>query len=270
MFRLARSIFRYRSLLATLTSRELKARYRGSVLGYVWSLFNPLLLLAVYTFVFSTIFAPRDDNVTPYGPYGLFLATGVFPWLWLSASWVEGTSALSANAGLIRKASFPAELLPIVSVLANLAHFAFALPVIGGAVAYFSTRGHDVGGWATLTAPLVALLQLPLVVGLALGFAALNAHFKDVKDILANLLTLLFFMTPILYTLKVLEPMPVVHWVVAHNPITPFIRAYQETIFYGRLPGPGHWLEMVVVGLVVWTLGAWVFDRLSDTLVEAV
>jgi len=267
MFRLARSIFRYRSLLATLTSRELKARYRGSVLGYFWSLANPLLLLAVYTFVFSKIFAPRDANVAPYG---LFLATGVFPWLWLSASWVEGTSALSANAGLIRKATFPAELLPIVSVLANLAHFAFALPVIGGAVWFFSFRGYDIGGWPALAAPLVALIQLPLVAGLALGFAALNAHFKDIKDILTNLLTLLFFMTPILYTLKVLEGHPVVHWMVAHNPFTPFIRSYQEAIFYGRWPGSGLWVEMVIVSFVIWAVGAWIFDRLSDTLVEAV
>lgn len=267
MFRLARSLFKYRSLLATLTSRELKARYRGSVLGYVWSLVNPVLLLVVYTFVFSKIFSPRDVNVSPYG---LFLATGVFPWLWLSASWVEGTSSLSANAGLIRKATFPAELLPIVSVLANLVHFAFALPVIAAAVWIFSHRGYEIGGWSALAAPLVALLQLPMVGGLALGFAALNAHFKDVKDLLANLLTLLFFMTPILYTLKVLEPHPLVHAVVAYNPFTPFIRSYQEAVFYGRWPALELWLAMVVAGGLIWGLGAWLFDRLSDTLVEAV
>ncbi len=266
MFRLAHSLFRYRSLLATLTSRELKARYRGSVLGYVWSLANPLLLLAVYTFVFSKIFAARVE----VAPYGLFLATGVFPWLWLSASWVEGTHSLSANAGLIRKAAFPAELLPIVSVLANLVHFAFALPVIATAILIFSSRGHEIGGWSVVVAPMIALVQLPLVAGLALGFAALNAHFKDVKDLLANLLTLLFFMTPILYTLKDLEDHRLVHWTVAHNPITPFIRSYQEAIFFGRWPELGLWLEMIVVGAVVWALGAWLFDRLSDTLVEAV
>ncbi len=267
MFRLAHSLIRYRGLLATLTGRELKARYRGSVLGYVWSLVNPLLLLVVYTFVFSKIFAPRDDNVSPYG---LFLATGVFPWLWLSTAWVEGTHSLSANAGLIRKATFPSELLPIVSVLANLVHFAFALPVIVSAILIYSFQGYEIGGWSALAVPLIALLQLPLVAGLALGFAALNVHFKDVKDLLANLLTLLFFMTPILYTMKVLEPHRLVYRAVALNPITPFIRSYQEAVFYGRLPAPGLWLEMLVVSVLVWALGAWVFDRLSDTLVEAV
>ncbi len=266
MFRLARSVFRYRSLLATLTSRELKARYRGSVLGYVWSLVNPLLLLTVYTFVFGTIFAPRDD----VAPYGLFLATGVFPWLWLSVSWTEGAMSLAANAGLIRKAAFPAELLPIVAVMSNLAHFAFALPIIASATWLFSIQGHDVGGWTLALVPVIALLQLPLVAGLALGTAALNAHFKDVKDILSNLLTLLFFMTPILYTLRVLEEHRTIHWIVAHNPLTPFTRAYQEAIFYGRIPALGQWIEMSIVSLAAWTLGAWIFDRLSDTLVEAV
>ena len=266
MLRLARSIFRYRSLLTTLTCRELKARYRGSVLGYIWSLVNPLLLLTVYTFVFSQIFEPRDD----VAPYGLFLATGIFPWLWLSSSWVEGAQALSANAGLIRKATFPAELLPIVSVLANLTHFALALPVVGGAIGIYGLLGHPIGGWSALVAPVIAMVMLPLVAGLALGSAALNAHFKDVKDILANLLTLLFFMTPILYTLRVLENHRLIHWIVEHNPLTPFIQAFQEAIFHGRWLTPTVWIEMVIVSLLVWLLGSWIFDRLSDTLVEAV
>jgi len=267
MLRIALSLFRYRSLLATLTSRELKARYRGSVFGYMWSLINPLTLLLVYTFVFSTVFQPRDESVAPYG---LFLATGIFPWLWLSSSWVEGTASLIANAGLIRKASFPAELLPVVSVLSNLVHFTFALPVIGAGLWFFHHQGYPVGGWSAIAAPMVALIQIPMVAGLALGCAALNAHFKDVKDILANLLTLLFFMTPILYTLRTLEGFPPIHWVVAHNPFTPFAESYQEALFYGRWPAAGSWVEMGAVSLVIWLAGAFVFDRLRDTLVEAV
>ena len=266
MFRLTQSIIRHRDLLVTLTNRELNARYRGSVLGYLWSLVNPVLLLAVYTFVFSQVFEPRDD----VSPYGLFLATGIFPWLWLSSSWSEGAQALIANAGLIRKATFPAELLPLVSVLANLVHFALALPIICGAVLFFAWRGHDIGGPTALLAPVVTLAMIPLVAGLALGFAALNAHFKDVKDILSNLLTLLFFMTPILYTLPVLQDHSLIYFAVSHNPLTPFIRGYQIVIFHGQWPALSLWLEMVTVSLVIWTLGAWLFDRLSDTLVEAV
>ncbi len=267
MLRVALRLFRYRSLLLTLTARELKARYRGSALGYVWSLVNPILLLVVYAFVFGTIFQPRDPNVTPYA---LFLATGVFPWLWVSTSWMEGTNTLLANSGLIRKASFPAEILPMVSVFANLVHFAFALPVVVVGSLYFRQKGLEVGGWNGLMAPLVVLLQIPLVGGLTLSFAALNVHFKDVKDILSNLLTLLFFMTPILYTLNTLKGYPWVYRLVALNPMTPFTEAYQALLFEGRIPELSSWLIMLAVGLVVWLVGAWIFDRLSETLVEAV
>jgi ABC-type polysaccharide/polyol phosphate export permease len=263
----ARRLLRYRSLLATLTARELKARYRGSVLGYVWSLVNPLLLLLVYTFVFSTVFDPRDDAAKPYA---LFLITGLFPWIWLQTSWLEGAGSLLANAGLIRKAAFPAELLPMVPVLANLVHFALALPVIASAFVFARASGFEVSGAAAGLFPLVILLQIPTVAGLALGFAALNAHFKDVRDLLTNLLTLLFFMTPILYTLERLKSYPLIQAVVASNPLTPFIVAYQEAVFFGRVPEPQLWLRMALVSLITWAAGAWLFERLSETLVEAV
>ena len=111
---IASRVFRHRGLLAALTLRELKARYRGSILGFFWSLVQPLLLLAVYTFVFSVVFQPRSAGADPYA---LFLVCGLFPWIWLSTALVEGTTSLVASAGLIRRAVFPAELLPIVPVL---------------------------------------------------------------------------------------------------------------------------------------------------------
>lgn len=268
MWSTARRILRYRSLLRTLTVRELKARYRGSLLGYLWSLVNPLLLLVVYTFVFSTIFDPRDPQVRPYG---LFLVTGLFPWIWIQTSWLEGAGSLLANAGLIRKAAFPAEVLPLVPVLANLVHLALALPVIAAAFAVYRVYYEGaISGPTALLLPLVVAVQLPMAAGLALGFAALNAHFKDVRDLLANLLTLLFFMTPILYTVERLEGHPLVQGVVGLNPFTPFAEAYQQTVFFGEVPGLGLWLRMLAISLVVWTAGAWLFQRLSGTLVEAV
>ncbi|MEL7061671.1 MAG: ABC transporter permease [Acidobacteriota bacterium] len=272
MSRVLRRLLRHRGLLATLVQRELKARYRGSVLGFVWSLVNPLALILVYTFVFSTIFTPRDRLVVDFGPYGLFLATGVIPWIWLQVSWVEGSASLLANAGLIRKAAFPAELLPVVSVLSNLVHLLLALPILILAFAAMALFGVQTSfSWATASLlPLAIVVQLPGVAGVAIGLSALNVHFKDVRDLLANALTLLFFLTPILYTLRTLEPFPWVHAAVAWNPLTPFVTVYQEIVFYGRWPSPELWLLMVAVSLVLWILGTWLFERLSETLVEAV
>jgi hypothetical protein len=150
----------FRGLLATLVGRELKARYRGSVLGYFWSLVNPLLLLAVYTFVFSFVFRPRIGGTEPYA---LFLMTGLFPWIWVSGSLLEGTQSLTANAGLIRKAVFPAQVLPLVPVVSNLVHFLLAVPILAGALVVGRMMGFEVGGWSALLLPAIIALELPVI-----------------------------------------------------------------------------------------------------------
>jgi ABC-type polysaccharide/polyol phosphate export permease len=265
MLRVARQIFHFLPLLGTLTARELKARYRGSVLGFLWSLANPLLLLGVYTFVFSVLFKPRNAGADPYA---LFVVCGLFPWIWLSTSLLEGSMSLIANAGLIRRSAFPAELLPMVVVLSNLVHFLLAIPIVVVALVTGRVLHYPVGGWSSLLLPAVILLELPMISGLALGFAALNVHFKDTRDLLANLLTLLFFLTPILYPLPSLSRLPLVWWVVRLSPFTPFTLAYQDTLFHGAFPSLRLWIQMAVVSLACWAVGAWLFDRLRETLVE--
>ncbi|HVT61180.1 MAG TPA: ABC transporter permease [Thermoanaerobaculia bacterium] len=266
MLRVARQILRFRGLLATLTARELKARYRGSVLGFLWSLANPLLLLAIYTFVFSVIFKPRVPGIDPYA---LFVVCGLFPWIWLATASLEGSLSLVANSGLIRKAVFPAELLPMVSVLANGVHLLLALPILAAGLLAGRLLHYPVGGSSAVLLPAVLLLQLPMVSGLAVGAAALTVHFKDTRDLLANLLNLLFFVTPILYSLGSLADRPFFWWLVRLNPFTPFTLAYQQVLFFGQQPAPSLWLQMGAVSLLAWILGAGLFERLRETLVEA-
>lgn len=262
----ARSIFLFRPLLGTLISRELKARYRGSALGFVWSLLNPLLLLAVYAVVFGLVLTPpRGEDVKPYA---VFLVSGLFPWIWFSSSLLEGAASISQNSGLVRKAVFPAELLPMVSVGSHLVHLLLALPIVVVALVGGRWLGYPVGGWGALAVPLVIALQLPFVAGLALGLSALTVHFKDVRDILANLLTLGFFATPIIYPLSAV-PIPAIRTLILANPMTPFALAYQEALFAGRFPEPLLWLQMFTVAAVSWALGTWLFGRLRETVVEA-
>jgi ABC-type polysaccharide/polyol phosphate export permease len=245
------------------------ARYRGSVLGFLWSFVQPLLLLAVYSVVFGFVFAPR---VAGAEPYPLFLVCGLFPWIWFASALSEGALALAANAGLIRRSVFPLELLPLVPVLSNLAQLLLALPVVGVGIALARMQGHEVGGWGALAAPLVVALELPLVAGLALALSALHAHFKDVRDLLTSLLTLLFFLTPVLYPIEaVAQPgLPWLRLVVRLSPATPFTLAWQRTLFEGRLPEAALWLQMAAFALAGFALGAAVFARLRDTVVESV
>src|SRR5205807_9857593 len=131
-----RTLYRYRQLIVALTARDLKARYRGSILGFFWSLANPLLLLGVYTLVF-TIFFPQQVVRN----YPLFLFAGILPWTFFSAAVLESTTAVMSNAGLIKKVMFPAEALPLVVVTSHLVHFVLALPILLLAAIAFAIHG---------------------------------------------------------------------------------------------------------------------------------
>src|SRR5215203_4856196 len=128
MLRNLAALARYRGLIQSLVARELKARYRGSALGIFWSFGNPLLLLLIYSAVFK-YFVPGRGNAIQ--PYTLFLFSGLLPWTWFASSLNESTGSLIAGGNLIKKVLFPAEVLPIVSVLANMVHFLLGLPILG-------------------------------------------------------------------------------------------------------------------------------------------
>ena len=268
MLELSGRVVRHRGLLAILVARELKARYRGSLLGFLWSLVNPLLLFLVYTFVFTRILpggrAPGAE------PYALFLMIGLFPWIWASTSILEGTVSLTTNASLIRKAVFPAEILPMVSVVSNLVHFLIAMPILGVALLVGRLLGYPVGGWSAVLLPIVIGLQLLVVGGFALGLSALNVHFKDVKDIVQNLLTLLFFLTPIIYPLTFVESPVLRRLLIWANPVTAPTLAYHDLLLRGVVPDATVWIPLLLWAVVAWAVGGWLFDRLSTSLAEAV
>src|SRR3984885_7534603 len=120
-------LLRYRGLIESLVARDLKARYRGSVLGFVWSFVNPLLLLLIYSFVFTSILKNTTAGIQPYA---LFMFCGILPWTWFAASLSEAAGSLIAGGNLIKKVLFPAEVLPLVSVLTNMVHFFLGLPIL--------------------------------------------------------------------------------------------------------------------------------------------
>jgi lipopolysaccharide transport system permease protein len=163
------ALVRYRALIHSLVSRELKARYRGSVLGFVWSFVNPLLLLLTYTLVFSVILPGRHSPQTE--PYFLFLFCGILPWTWFSASLAESGGVLISSGNLIKKVLFPAEVLPAVTVLANLVHFLLGLPILVAFLVYFKA---PLQFFKLVWFPVVVLVQLVLTLGFALILSALT------------------------------------------------------------------------------------------------
>ena len=251
-------------MIAALTARDLKARYRGSILGYFWSLANPLLLLAVYTLVFTKFFP--QQVVTPYP---LFLFSGILPWTFFAAAVLESTNSISSNAGLIKKVMFPAEALPIVVVLSHLVHFALAIPILLAAIGAFAALGKFTMSPTILLAPLLMLLQTLFVAGVAMTVSSASVLFRDLRDIIANLLQLGFFVTPIIYTIDNVQ-LRGLRALLRINPMTPFVVAYQDIFFYGRFPSLSDMVLIFAYAAASLLMGFFVFDRLRDTLAEAI
>jgi ABC-type polysaccharide/polyol phosphate export permease len=259
-----RQLLRHRALIQSLVARELKARYRGSMLGVLWSFINPLLLLSIYTFVFTTVMpGARSAGIEHFS---LFLFCGILPWTWFSSSLLESANALIAGGNLIRKVLFPAEVLPIVTVFAGLVHFCLGLPILAAFFVYYRV---PVPAVDLLWLPIIVAEQLLLTLGLALMISALTVHFRDLRDLLANVLTLGFFLTPIIYPLSQ-APAWARPWLNL-NPFTTLAVSYQEVLV---VPGPfvDGWrlLAFAIVSVLVFLAGYFVFDRLRDTLAEEV
>lgn len=260
---------RYRGLIASLVARELKARYRGSVLGFFWSFVNPLLLLSIYSFIFATVLKNSDPKTTPYA---LFMFCGLLPWTWFSTALTEASGSLIAGGNLIKKVLFPAEVLPIVSVLANMVHFFLGLVILVAFIVAFEVAHYNVlPDWPdVLWFPVVVLVQLVFTSALGLLLSALTVHFRDIRDLLANLLTFWFFATPIVYSYQMPSVQPYL-WAFKLNPFYHLAVSYQELLFFR---GPfGHLASLLELGAasVVFFLAAyWVFDRLRDSFAEVV
>jgi len=259
-----RTLYRHRQLIAALTARDLKARYRGSILGFFWSLANPLLLLGVYTLVFTRFFP--QQVVTPYP---LFLFAGILPWTFFSAAILESTVSISGNAALIKKVMFPAEALPLVVVLSHLVHFALAIPILLVAMVIFMLLGQTTISATVLLVPVLMLVQTLFVAGIAMTVASAAVLFRDLRDIVTNLMQLGFFITPIIYLIDRIDSR-ILRALLRLNPMTPFVIAYQHVLFFGSLPSLSDTLLMVAYAFVSIALGFFVFDRLRDTLAEAI
>src|SRR4026208_1518634 len=170
MFHNLAALPKYRGLVQSLVVRELKARYRGSVLGFFWSFVNPLMLLLVYTFVFKFVLPNDTKGLQPSSPLPF---RGILPWNWFSSSLTEASGSLLAGGNLIKKVLFPAEVLPIVSVLANMVHFFLGLPILAGFLAAFR-HPPDLGDLPWF--PVIVLIQLVFTTGLSFMLSALAVH----------------------------------------------------------------------------------------------
>jgi len=254
-------LFRYRELFGSLFRRDLRAKYKGSVLGLAWSLAHPVVLMLVYLLVFSVLLKIQTSD---YEHYWLFLLSGLPVWVFFATSLQSSSRSLLENANLIRKVRFPRQLVPLSMVATQLVGFAVMVAiVIVLSLVYLPDSRATV--WLSLP---VGVLIVGFVAGLSLAVASLNAIYRDVEHIVAALLLPWFFLTPVLYSLDEIPGADAHPWLVdfVHwgNPVTPAIESFRDPIFFGELPPAADVIYLIVATLVSLALGAFVFNRVDD------
>lgn len=255
-------LVRYRELFGNLFRRDLQAKYRGSALGVLWTIANPLVLMGVYLLVFGVVW---KSPFAQGGHYPLFLLSGLALWTFVAAALQSSTRSMLDNANLIRKTRFPRQLVPLSVVGAHLVSFVAMLVVL--LVVNFAVLSR-VRATEWLAIPLAALV-VGFVSGLALLTASLNALFRDVEFIVAAVLVPWFFLTPVIYPLdggelaKHRHVIAAIHWL---NPLSPGVEAVRAPLFEGKLPFWGDALYLAVACLLALALGAFVFRRVDDQI----
>jgi lipopolysaccharide transport system permease protein len=254
-----RELYRHRVLVGALVWRDIKARYRGSVLGYLWTLLNPMLLLGVYSLVFT-----KYTRAVDLPHYPVFLFVGILPWLWLSSAIASGANAIIGGASLITRVCIPPQVLPAVTVLSTAVNFGLALPLALGAAAAVGLAPAA----SLLLLPVVVVLELLFLYAIALSVSALSVRFRDVGFLLQSVLTMWFFMTPVAYPIASV-PYPYRDLLMA-NPASPLFLTFQDIVFFRRDVSP------LTLGLaLLWTatllvLGVRVFESRRDTFAEEI
>ena len=251
-------LLRYRDMFMGLVNREIRARYKGSLLGFMWSLLNPLLMLGIYSLIFSVYLRIDIPN------YPLFLFSGLLAWNWFSVSIVNATATIVANGNLIKKVYFPHELLPMVNVTTNLINYLLSLPVLFLLMLLFDAPF----SFSLLYFPLLILIQYMITLGISLFLCTANAFFRDVEQLLGPLLLAWLYLTPVMYPASLVpEKFKFLYYV---NPMAPLIGAYQGIFVDGRAPSPMILLYCAGFGLVLIVLGYTVFNAQKFKFSEVV
>jgi ABC-2 type transport system permease protein len=242
-----KEIYKFKNLVYNLVSRDLKVKYKGSILGYFWSLLNPLIMLIVYTIAFKYIIRIRVEN------FPLFFLCGFLPWIFLSLSLSMAVSSIKDNANLVKKVYFPREILPLSVVLSNLVQFLLTFIILIPALLLFKIKL----GLPLLFLPLIILFQLAFTLGLSFILSSLNVFFSDVRHLLEIFLQIWFWLTPIIYPVSFVPER--FQGLYRMNPAVLFVESYRNALLYNKgltLPDLGF---LLAIGLVFLVIGHLVF-----------
>jgi len=252
---LVRDVYRFRELIWALALKELKVRYKRSVLGFLWALLNPALMMLVLTVVFSTILRFGIPH------YAIFLLSVLLPWTFFSQSLSYAVESIVGNGELIKKVSVPKLVFPVAAVVSNIINL--LLSMIPMALLVLGMRHPFYATWLYLPVPMLALVLFTL--GMTFLFATANVYYRDVAHILQVVLSAWFYFTPIIYALDFIPANR--QWIFKLNPIIYVINGFRLAVYYGQLPRWQSIAASFVCGLVALLIGFWVFRKYQDEFV---
>lgn len=255
--KLFRELWNYREMIISLVKRDLKSRYKGSVLGFLWMFLNPLLQLAVYTAVFSVIMKSGIEK------FYLFLFVALVPWIFFSTCLSGGTTVVFAQQDMVKKIYFPRQVLPIAFTTSQFVNMVLSFIIIF-VVVFFSGIGLHANALVYL--PIIMVIEYVLALGITFLTSALTVYFRDLEHILGIVSMAWMYMTPILYDVTSVpeQLLPL----FSLNPMTPIIVAYRDILYYGRAPQLGTLWNAFILGVIVMIIGEITFAILQRHFVE--
>lgn len=252
-----KELYAYREMIFSLVRKELRGRYKGSVLGFLWTFINPLLQLVVYTLVFSVIMRNGIEK------YYLFLFVALVPWIFFSSSITGGAGSVMASKDMVKKIYFPREILPIAYVTSSFVNMLLSFIVIFGVLV---VTGYGVNFVAVLYLPIIMIVEYLLALGIALLSSALTVYFRDLEYILGIIAMAWQFLTPVMYNVDLVPEslMPIFNL----NPMTPIVVAYRDILYYKQIPQVATLVHAFLLGVFFMIVGYLVFRKLQKGFAE--
>lgn len=252
-----KELYAYRQMVFGLVKKDLRGRYKGSALGFLWTFINPLMQMAVYTLVFSVILKSDIEK------YYLFLFVALVPWMFFSASLTGGADSVLASKDMVKKIYFPREVLPISYVTGAFVNMLLSFVVIFGVILF---TGHGLNPLAILALPLIMLVEYMMALGIALLSSALTVYFRDLSYILGIISMVWQFLTPIMYSGEMVPESLRPLWNL--NPMTPVIEAYRAILYEKQIPEFATLIQAAALGVLVCVIGYISFRKLQKGFAE--
>jgi lipopolysaccharide transport system permease protein len=253
-----KEIYKYREMLKNLVRKELRTRYKGSVLGFLWTFINPLLQLLVYTVIFSTVMRINIDR------FYIFMFVALLPWIFFSTSVQSSSSTIISNKDLIKKIYFPRVVLPVSVVISGLMNMIFSFAIVFPAL-IISGIGITP---AVIYLPIVMIAALIMTLGFSVLFSGLNVYFRDLEHILGIVIMAWFYFTPIVYPVEMIPESFLRLFFL--NPITPIILGFRDILYYGIAPNFAMLGINMILGLILLVFAFMVFQNLQKNFAEEI